>query len=292
MIPSITMAEPLSDAKPLPGQRLRGNENFTDWLHTFTSVAKAKGVWNLLTGKEELIAEEPKEEDVVVYVSKRRVPMLGAPSKQDAFNKEVDLNKSLLRYHIASAKYETSNKKAGEAELLLSDWVDEGVAAAIKHLSDVQERWTYLCDAYQPIQNGEELKKPHFVLCSDMHDYIDRHVKHQQELYRNNCIVAIENATVDSILHGLPSSYNKLKTRFDNKCSIVRDSGSAIGDLTTMLLEEEARLVTDAKAPISAGPRLKKRKKQSLSDHIQDIQREELQRRNTKSTLGTLPNFF
>jgi hypothetical protein len=49
-------------------QQLQGKSNFISWLRTFERAAKAKDVWKLLIGEEEIIKTEPQEEDYIIYL--------------------------------------------------------------------------------------------------------------------------------------------------------------------------------------------------------------------------------
>ena len=92
--------------------------------------SKAKDVWKLLTGEEEIIETEPQEEDYIVYLGGDTVTQgrtlrsaLTPPNTGDAPQQQrptTDPTRSVLKWQAAYKKWERSQGKVRDAIDLLA----------------------------------------------------------------------------------------------------------------------------------------------------------------------------
>ncbi|KAI1613681.1 hypothetical protein EDD36DRAFT_417552 [Exophiala viscosa] len=183
----------MSDLTPDPEagfERLVGKSNYARWARGFQTIAKLKGVWSLVSGKEKVLEES--------Y-------LYGHHSKE-----YFDLN--CTKCFERNQTYTAQNVRVQTAQGLLEFWVNPDIRYEIKSEQCPSDASWHLEEVYKMEDEDairlayEALNGLHLKDFKNMSEYLKEHRLVRADLLDANAIVT-PGELIDNIMGGLNGTY-------------------------------------------------------------------------------------
>ena len=131
-------------------RQLQGKSNFISWTRDFERAAKAKDVFNLLNGDEEIL-KEPQEDAYLADAPQpsrfREVVQLTTPSGETL--RSDNLAHAIMKWQADHKRWENNRVTVRKAKNLLNDWVCEGIAIEIEEYENPVDTYKYINKRYK-----------------------------------------------------------------------------------------------------------------------------------------------
>ncbi|KAJ3958757.1 hypothetical protein N0V92_004659 [Colletotrichum tropicale] len=242
------------DYDDVQAHQLEGKHNYFDWRRHFDRAAKAKDLWDLLTGQEKIL-KEPHQDDHIVYTTDK--PLTRNDTKT-GLTREIDGPRTMLRWEVAYKKWETNREKVKQARQLLFKSVSTSIAIEIEDERNPFAAATYLKQTYgvsderARAQLLDKVNKLKLRDCVSITDFINKHRELKQDLIRAKHTYTT-GQMITNILMGLPKTYDTFQHQWDWIRAQDLDKEPDLHFFIDRLLIEE-QSVQQAKK-VSEGPR-------------------------------------
>lgn len=240
-------------------RKLKGKTNFISWKREFERAARAHDILEYLTGEESVPPKPDKENYFVKPVEtevrrssrSKKMSQAFTPSTDDDEVEEIQIATSTnntLRWQIDHNEYKTAKEKMKLAGRLLNAWVSDGINIEVEDCIDAREAYDLIKKRYAVANErarDDLLNRLHDLKLDDhatMTEYTNklRQIKADLKMVKYDMT---DDMLVTALLHGLPSSYQDFKEKYDWIRSTKPDDPPDLDYLYERLHVEDAKQI-------------------------------------------------
>jgi hypothetical protein len=238
-------------------RKLKGKTNFISWKREFERAARAHDILEYLTGEESVPPKPDKENYFVKPVEtevrrssrSKKMSQAFTPSTDDDEVEEIQIATSTnntLRWQIDHNEYKTAKEKMKLAGRLLNAWVSDGINIEVEDCIDAREAYDLIKKRYTVANErarDDLLNRLHDLKLDDhatMTEYTNklRQIKADLKMVKYDMT---DDMLATALLHGLPSSYQDFKEKYDWIRSTKPDDPPDLDYLYERLHVEDAK---------------------------------------------------